>query len=69
MDVLTEYVGWRSAAVAGRHEGVTASAAMSRGAKRSRCTAFVDAGALPLSNGLVESYAAFPGDNRRQPNP
>ena len=38
MDVLVEYVGWKSAAVTGRHVGVTASAAESRGAKRSRDT-------------------------------
>ena len=34
MDVLMEYVGWKSAAVASRYVGVTASAAMPKGAKR-----------------------------------
>ena len=38
MDVLVEYVGWKSAAVAGRYVMATASAAGSRGAKRSRDT-------------------------------
>ena len=64
IDVLMEYVGWTSAEVAGRYVGVTASAARSRGAKRSRDTAFIDAGALPLSGGFGDSYVAFPWDNR-----
>ena len=69
MDVLLEYVGWKSAAVAGSYVGVTASAAGSRGAKRSRDSAFIDADALPLSEGFGDSYAAFPRDNRGQPIP
>ena len=69
MDVLMEYVGLTSAAVAGRYVGVTASAAGSRGAKRSCDTAFIDADALPLSEGFEDSYAAFPRDNRGQPIP
>ena len=63
MDVLMEYVAWKSAAVAGRYVRVTASAARSNGAKRSRDAAFMDADALPLSRGFRESYAAFPRDN------
>ena len=69
MDVLMEYVGWKSAAVAGRYVGVTASAAGSRGAKRSRDTAFIDADALLLLEGFGDSYAAFSRDNRGQPIP
>ena len=69
IDVLMEYVGWKSAAVAGRYVGVTASAAGSRGAKRSRDTAFIDADALPLSKGFGDSYAAFSRDSRGQPIP
>ena len=70
MDSLKEYVGWRSAAVAGRYVGVTASTAVSRRRKRSRDTVFIDADALPLSESFVEAYATFSrGDNGRQPNP
>ena len=69
MDVLVEYVGGRYAVVAGRCVGVTMTAAMPEGAKCSRNTAFIDLDALPLSEGSGESYAAFPGDSRRQPNP
>ena len=64
MDIFMEYVGWKPAAVAGWYVRVTASAAGSRGAKRSRDTAFIDAGALPLSGGFGDSYVAFPWDNR-----
>ncbi|CAM9376086.1 unnamed protein product, partial [Laminaria digitata] len=46
MDVLMEYVGWKSATTARRYVGVTASAAVA-GAKRSRETAFIEADALP----------------------
>ena len=66
MDVLMEYVGWKSAAVAGRYAGATASASGSRGAKRSRDAAFIDADTLPLSGGCGDSYATFPRDNRGQ---
>ena len=69
MDALMEYVGWKSAAVASRYVGVTASAAESRGAKRSRDTAFIDPDALPLSEGFGNSYTAFSRDNRGQPIP
>ena len=55
MDVLMEYVGWRSAAVLGRYAGVTASAAMSGGTKRSCDTASIDTDVLSLSEGFVES--------------
>ena len=48
MDVLMEYVGWRSAAVAVRYVAVTASTAMPRATKHSRDTAFIDADASPL---------------------
>ena len=69
VDILMEYVGWGSAAVAGRYVEVTASAVVSRGAKCSSDTALVDENALPLSEGFGEPYAAFPRHNRRQPNP
>ena len=69
MDVLMKYAGWKSAAIAGRYVGVTASAAGSRGAERSRDTAFIDAYALPLSEGFWDSYAAFSRDNRGQSIP
>ena len=58
MDVLMEYVGWKSAAVARRYVGVTASAAAA-GVKRSRETAFIETGALPLSDQFPRSYTAF----------
>ena len=48
MDVLMEYVGWMSPAVAGRYVGVAASVAPSSGAKRSRDTAVTQADTLPL---------------------
>ena len=51
MEVLMEYVGWKSAAVARRYVGVTASAAAA-GVKRSRETAFIEADALPFPNSL-----------------
>ena len=54
MDVLMTYVEWRSTVVADRYVGVTA---------------FIDADALSLSEGFVESYAAFPREDQRQPNP
>ena len=60
MEVLMEYVGWKSAAVARRYVGVTASAAAA-GVKRSRETAFIEADALPLSEQFARSYTAFRG--------
>ena len=62
IDVLMEYVGWKSAAVARRYVGVTASAAAA-GVKRSRETAFIEADALPLSEQFARSYTAFRGAN------
>ncbi|CAN0557611.1 unnamed protein product [Laminaria digitata] len=59
MDVLMEYVGWKSATTARRYVGVTASAAVA-GAKRSRETAFIEADALPLSEQFARSHTAFP---------
>ena len=54
MDVLImEYVGWRSAAVAGRYVGAMASAAGSRGAEHSRDPPFIDADALPPVGGVL----------------
>ena len=41
MDVLMEYVGWRSSTVASRFVEVAESAAASRRTKRSRATAFI----------------------------
>ena len=58
MDVLMEYVGWKSATVARRYVGVTASAAAA-GTKRSRETAFIEADALPLSERFLRSHTAF----------
>ena len=58
IDVLMEYVGWKSAAVARRYVGETASAAAA-GVKRSRETAFIETGALPLSDQFPRSYTAF----------
>ena len=62
MDVIMGYVGWKSAAVARRYVGVTASAAAA-GVKRSRETAFIEAGALPLSEQFARPYTAFRGAN------
>ena len=62
MNVLTEYVGWKSATVARRYVGVTASAAAA-GMKRSREMAFNEADALPLSEQFVRSHTAFPRAN------
>ena len=62
MDVLMEYVGWKSGTVARRYVGVTASAATA-GMKRSREKAFIEADALPLSERLVCSHTAFPRAN------
>ena len=62
MDFLMEYVGWKSAAVARRYVGVTASAAAA-GVKRSRETAFIEADALPWSEQFARSYTAFRGAN------
>ena len=58
MDVLMEYVGWKSATVARRYVGVTAPAEAA-GMKRSRETAFIEADALPLSEWFVRSHKAF----------
>ena len=58
MDVLMEHVGWKSASVARRYVGVTASAA-GAGAKRSHETAFIEAGAVPLSDRFAPLYTAF----------
>ena len=58
MDVLMGYVGWKSASVACRYVGVTASAAAA-GVKRSRETAFIEADALLLSDQFARSYATF----------
>ena len=62
IDVIMEYVGWKSAAVARRYVGVTASAAAA-GVKRSRETAFIEADALPWSEQFARSYTAFRGAN------
>ena len=69
IDVLMENVGWRSSAAASRYGGVTASASASNGTKRSRDTAFTQADALPLSEGVKKSYAAFPRRHSREQNP
>ena len=58
MDVLMEYVGWKSASIARRYVGVTAFVEAA-GAKRSRETAFIEADALPLSEQFARSYTAF----------
>jgi len=62
MGVLIEYVGWKSAVVARRYVGATASAAAA-GVKRSRETAFIEADALPWSEQFARSYTAFRGAN------
>ena len=69
MDVVMEYVGRRSASVASRYVGMTASASASNGTKRSWDTAFIQADVLPLSEGFGKSYAVFPRDNLRSRNP
>ena len=58
MDVLMEYVGWKSASIARRYVGVTASAAAS-GAKRFRETAFIEADVSPLSEQFARSHTTF----------
>ena len=68
-DVLIGHVGSRSPTVASRFVGVRASAAASRGTKRSCDAAVIQADALPLSEGFVESYALFARDNHRKQNP
>ena len=65
MDVLMEFMGWKSATVAGRYVGVTASAAAA-GLKHSRETAFIEADTLPLSEQFVRSHTAFPWANGSQ---
>ena len=62
MDVLMEYVEWKSATVARRCVGVYASAAAA-GMKHSCETAFIEADALPLSEELACSYTASPRPN------
>ena len=62
IDVLMESVGWKSATVARRYVGVTASAAAA-GMKCSRETAFMEADTLPLSERFVLSHTAFPRAN------
>ena len=59
MDVLVEYVGWKSATVARRCVGVTVPAAAA-GMKRSRETVLIKADALPLSEQFVRSHTPFP---------
>ena len=53
-----EYVDWKSATVARRYVGVTASAAEA-GAKRPRETAIIEADALPLSERFARLFTAF----------
>ncbi|CAM9728164.1 unnamed protein product [Pylaiella littoralis] len=60
MDVLMEYVGWKSTPVARRYAGQTASAVGQGANKRSRDTAFLEADALPLSDAFMSSHVAFP---------
>ena len=67
VDVVVEYVGWKSAAVARRYVGVTASAAAA-GVKRSRETAFIEADALPLSEQFCTFVCGVPGGELK-PNP
>ena len=54
MSVVMEYMGWKSATVARRYVGVTASAAAAV-VKCSRETAFIEPDALPLSERFVRS--------------
>ena len=68
IDVLRKHIGWKSSAMASRFVEVTASAAASRGTKRPRDTAFIQADILPLSEGFGKSCASFSGDNQRQQN-
>ena len=60
MEVLMEYVGWKSAAVARRYVGVTASAAAA-GVKRSRETAFIEADALTVVRTVCTFVYSVPG--------
>ena len=74
MDVLMEYVEWKSATVARRYVGVTASAAAA-GVKCSRQTAFIEADGykqntlrtsahdVSLFEQFARSHAAFPRVN------
>ena len=57
MDVLVEYVGWKSATVARIHVG-GATPAAAAGVERSSETAFTEADGLPLSNLFTRSYTA-----------
>ena len=60
MYVMMQYVGWKSATVARRYVGATASVAVA-GVKRSRETAFIEADALPPSEQFVRAHTASPG--------
>ena len=68
MDVFMKCVGWRSSTVPSIFIEVTQSTAASRGTTRLRDTAFIEADALPLSEGFVGSYASFPRGNQRKKN-
>ena len=62
MDVLMGHVGSKSATVARRYIGVTASAAAG-GGKHSRESVFIEVDAVPLSEQFSRSYTAFPRAN------
>ena len=63
-----EYVGWKSATVARRCAGVTASVA-AVGVTRSRETASIEADALPLSEQFVRSSTAWTRTGQLTPTP
>ena len=62
IDVLMEYVGWKSAVVGRRYVGVTASAAAA-GVKHFRESAFIEVDALPLYEQFAHSHTTFPRAN------
>ena len=64
MDVLMEYVVWKSATVAHRQVRVTSSG-VAAGVKRSRETAFIVACALPLCKQFARSHGPTEAESTR----
>lgn len=59
MDVLIEYVGWKSKPAARRYVGQTGLAVGQGASKRSRDVAFIAVDATPLSKEVMSSHPVF----------
>lgn len=67
LDVLVEYIGWKSTSVARRYVGQTASAVRPGANKRSRDTAFLEAGRAANVRGVCDIACGVSKAVRKEP--